>query len=384
VVQTPSSASTTTQVITTRREAVRTLAVASGPALGVYLASRVLVLALLAIVAKVRHHALGHYLTRWDSHWYIQIARHGYAAAIPRGHGTAAQVNLGFFPLLPTLIRVTHWLLRLSFPASGELVTFMAGAAASVGVWWVVRDHYGETIATRATALIFFSPAAVVFTLVYSEGLIIALASITLLALRRRRWIVAGVAAALVTACDPVGCAIIAPCVVAAYAAWRADRDARAWWAPALAPLGIGVFFIYLWIHTGSPFSWYLAQRAGWQAGPMGTGVFYAFYRLCAHGLRDLNSLAKTAALVAAIGIIAIWRRLRPPLEWTVYAAAVLLFGFLSPIVGISPRLLLRGFPLFAIVAAGVSRQRFIVIVTLSAVAMCVLTVASTTIAWTP
>jgi len=275
-------------------------------------------------------------------------------------------------------------LLRLSFPASGELVTFMAGAAASVGVWWVVRDHYGETIATRATALIFFSPAAVVFTLVYSEGLIIALASITLLALRRRRWIVAGVAAALVTACDPVGCAIIAPCVVAAYAAWRADRDARAWWAPALAPLGIGVFFIYLWIHTGSPFSWYLAQRAGWQAGPMGTGVFYAFYRLCAHGLRDLNSLAKTAALVAAIGIIAIWRRLRPPLEWTVYAAAVLLFGFLSPIVGISPRLLLRGFPLFAIVAAGVSRQRFIVIVTLSAVAMCVLTVASTTIAWTP
>ena len=375
---------TTSLVTTTRRRVVRSVVIASGPALGIYLASRVLVLALLGIVATVRHRALGHYLTRWDSHWYIQIARHGYAHAIPRGHGAAAQVNLGFFPLLPLLIRVSHWLTRLSFPASGQMVSFVAGAAAAVGVWWLVRDYYSETIATRATALIFLSPAAVVLTFVYSEGLIIALASLTMLALKRQRWLVAGAAAALVTACDPVGCAIIAPCAVAAYVAWRGDRDARAWIAPLLAPMGIGLFFMYLWFHTGSPFSWYLAQRAGWQAGPMGTGVFYALYRLSAHGLHDLNSVAKTAALVATIGIIAIWRRVRPPLEWSAYAGAVLLFGFLSPIVGISPRLMLRGFPLFAIVAAGVTRQRFVIIVTLSTFAMCVLTVASTTISWTP
>jgi hypothetical protein len=383
-VQTPATSPTTTRVVTPRREVVRTLVVASAPALAIYTASRLVVLALMAIVAKVRHHALGHYLTRWDSHWYITIARHGYAHAIPHGHGNVAQVNLGFFPLLPILMRVVHWLTHLSYPASGEAVTFFVGAVASVGVWWMVRDHYGKTIATRATALVFFSPAAVVFSLVYSEGLIIALASITMLALHRHRWVLAGVAAALATACDPVACAIIAPCVVAAYGAWRSERDARAWWAPALAPVGIGVFFLYLWIHTGSPLSWYLAQRAGWQAGPMGTGVFYAIYRLFNDGFNDLNSLIKTLALLSTIGIVVLWRRLRPPQTWSVYAGAVLLFGFLSPIVGISPRLLLRGFPLFAIVAAGVSRQRFAVILTLSALTMCALSVASTSIAWTP
>ena len=384
VVQTPATSPTTTLLLTPRREVVRTLVVASAPALAIYAASRLVVLALMALVAKVRHHALGHYLTRWDSHWYIQIARHGYAHAIPRGHGSVAQVNLGFFPLLPLLIRLTHWMTRLSFPASGEAVTFVAGAFAAVGVWWMVRDHYGEKIATRATALVFVSPAAVVFSFVYTEGLIIALASITLLALHRRRWILAGVAAALATACDPVASAIIAPCAIAAYTAWRSERDARAWWAPALAPVGIGLFFMYLWIHTGSPLSWYLAQRAGWQAGPMGTGVFYAIYRLFNSGVHDLNSLVKTFAFFAAVGIVVLWRRVRPPLTWTAYAGAVLVFGFLSPIVGISPRLLLRGFPLFAIVAAGVSRQRFVVILTLSALAMCVLSVASTSIAWTP
>ena len=357
---------------------------ASAPALGIYVASRVVVLLTLGIVAKLRHRALGHYLTRWDSHWYIQIARSGYASAIPRGHGNAAQVNLGFFPLLPLLIRLTHWVTSLSYAAAGETLTWCVGAVAAVAVWWLVRDHFGDRVATRATVLIFFSPAAVIFSLVYSEGLIIALVSVTLLALERRRWVMAALAAALATACDPVASAAIIACAVAGYSAWRSDRDARALWALALSPLGIGLFFLYLWIHTGSPFSWYLAQRAGWQAGPMGTGIFYAVYRLFAHGFNDVNSLVKTITFVATIGIVVLWRRSHVPRTWSAYAGAVLVFGLLSPIVGISPRLLLRAFPLFAVVAARVSRQRFVVIAILSALAMCALAVASTTISWTP
>ncbi len=124
-----------------------------------------------------------------------------------------------------------------------ELVTFVTGAAAAIGVWWLVRDHYRDEVATRTTALIFFSPAAMVFSFVYSEGLVIALSSLTLLALGRRRWVLAGAAAALATACDPVASAIVLPCAVAAYVDWRRVRDARAWWAPALAPLGIIGFF---------------------------------------------------------------------------------------------------------------------------------------------
>jgi len=382
-VQPPTTSSATLLVAPSRREAVRRLVVASGPALAIYALSRTLVYVVLGVVAAVRHHPLGHYLTRWDSHWYIQIARHGYATAIPHGHGSV-QVNLGFFPLMPVLIRFTHLVAGVSLPFAGQLVSFLAGATASVGVWWMVRDYYDHHVANRAVALLFFSPAAVVFSLVYSEGLIVTLATITLLALRRRRWVLAGLAAGLASACDPVASAIIVPCLVAAYGAWRSERDARAWWAPALAPSGVVLFFLYLWFHTGSPFSWYLAQRAGWQAGPMGTGILYALYRVLASGMSDLNSVMKTIALVATIGIIVIWRRLRPPVLWSAYAGAVLAFGVMSPIVGISPRLLVRGFPLFAIVAAGVSVARFRMIVALSAVALGVLTVASTTIAWTP
>ncbi len=138
----PHATSPTTRVaVPAKRAEYARLARASAPALGIYVASRVVVLMTLGVVAKLRHHALGHYLTRWDSHWYIQIARSGYASAIPRGHGNAAQVNLGFFPLLPLLIRFTHWVTSLSFAAAGETLTWCVGAAAAVAVWWLVRDR---------------------------------------------------------------------------------------------------------------------------------------------------------------------------------------------------------------------------------------------------
>ena len=147
--QTPATTSATSAVVTPRHEVVRSLVVASGPALGIFLASRLLVLALFSLVAKARHQTVGHYLTRWDSHWYIQIARHGYAHAIPRGHGNIAQVNLGFFPLLPMLIRITHWITRVSFPASGELVSFLAGALAAVSRLGPVRQRQHSVARAR-------------------------------------------------------------------------------------------------------------------------------------------------------------------------------------------------------------------------------------------
>ena len=223
-----------------------------------------------------------------------------------------------------------------------------------------------------------------VFSLIYSEGLIITLASICLWGLERHRWIAAGLAAGLATACDPVATAIVVPCALSAWWAWRDTRDARAWWALTLAPTGVLAFFGYLWIHTGSPWSWYLAQRAGWQAGPFGTGVFYSLYEAADHGVADLTALMKTFGLVVVIVVAVLWRRSTMPRAWAAYVITVVVYGVFSPFVGLSPRLLLRGFPLVTVVAATLTPRRLVVVVALSAVVMCVLSVASTTLAWIP
>ncbi len=142
------------------------------------------------------------------------------------------------------------------------------------------------------------------------------------------------------------------PCVVASMAAIRARREWRSLFAPLLAPLGVGIFFSYLWIHAGSPFEWFFAQRAGWQSGSFGGGVPGAVETVIRHGIANPNATVKTLSLLVALGLLVLYFKAHPPAPWTGYVLAVLCLGMLSPVVGVTPRLLLRNFPLLGVVGA--------------------------------
>jgi hypothetical protein len=352
--------------------------------LGLYVVARGVMLLLLGSVARARNYDIGHYLRAWDGKWYLLIARTGYATHIPPGSGNPAQSDLGFFPLLPLLIRGMHALTHLGWLTCGELVITMAGAAGSVVLWQFLRDQVDAAASTRGLALVLFSPAAVVLSMVYSESLFLLFVSLTLLSLRRRRWFVAGLSAAATSALDPVATAILIPCVWAAYNAIRQRGEWRALVAPLLAPVGLLWFFTYLWRHTGSFFEWFHAQRAGWQSGPLGTGIFYNAGKFAAHFFADQNPAAKSLAFLVAIGLV--WwvaRHGRAPVALA-YALAVLACGALSPIIGISPRLLLRAFPLLAIAGATLPQPRYNQLMAGSLLSMSCLAVMSTSAHWTP
>jgi hypothetical protein len=324
-------------------------------------------------------------LTVWDSNWYLSIASGGYVSRIPPGVGNPAQSDLGFFPLLPLLVRFTHLVTGFGFTVSGLLTTFLVGVAASVAVWWMLRDVFGATGADRGTALVFFSPGALVLSLVYSEGVTILLVACTLLALRRERWVVAGVCAALAATADPVAGAVIVPCIVAAVVAIRTERDWRALAAPILTPLGVLAFFGYLWAHTGSPFEYFRAQRAGWQSGAYFDGIPTALGQLFGHGLASINEGVKGVSVLVAIGLLVLFFRARPPATWIGYVVGVLVLGAMSPIIGVTPRLLLRGFPLLGVVGAKLPPLWFEVVLGLSALCMAALGIlAMGGTLWTP
>ena len=206
-----------------------------------YLASRAGMLLVASATASDTHQPLSQSLTVWDSFWYLSIASGGYVHHIPPGHGNPAQSNLGFFPLIPVLTWITHEVTRFGVSVSGLLTTFVLGLAAAVAVWWMLRDVFGQKGADRGTALVFFSPGALVLSLVYTEAATILMVACALMALRRQRWVVAGLCAAVATTADPVGIAVVVPCVVAAVLAIRDRREWRALWAPALAPARRGV-----------------------------------------------------------------------------------------------------------------------------------------------
>jgi hypothetical protein len=342
------------------------------PAL-LYLASRGGMLLVASATSSDRHQSLASSLTVWDSTWYLSIARGGYVGHIPPGTGNPAQSNLGFFPLLPLLVRATHEVTRFGYSVSGLVTTSVLGLAAAVAVWWMLRDVFGPTGADRGTALVVFSPGALVLSLVYSEAATVLLVACTLLALRRRRWVVAGLCAALATAADPVTTAVIVPCVVGAWIAVRDRREWRSLWAPLLAPLGIATFFLYLWAHTGSPLEYFRAQRAGWQGGTYFGGIPVAFWHLFTHFFADPDYAVKAVSAVVCVGLLVIFFRARPPATWVGYVIAVLVLGAVSPVIGVTPRLLLRGFPLLGVVGAKLPPLWFEAVLGLSALCMAAL-----------
>jgi hypothetical protein len=338
-----------------------------------YLASRAGMLLVASATSSDTHQPLSKSLTSWDSFWYLSIASGGYVRHIPPGHGNPAQSNLGFFPLLPLLTWITHEVTRFGVSVSGLLTTFVLGLAAAVAVWWMLRDVLGQTGADRGTALVFFSPGALVLSLVYTEAATVLLVACTLMALRRRRWVVAGVCAAVATTADPVAIAVVVPCVVAAVVAIRDRREWGSLWAPVLAPVGVATFFTYLWAHAGSPFEYFRAQRAGWQGGTYFDGIPGSLDHLFVHWFADPDFAVKGVSAIVAVGLLVVFFRARPPATWVGYVIAVLAFGAISPVIGVTPRLLLRGFPLLGVVGAKLPPLWFEAVLGLSALGMAAL-----------
>ncbi|HSN02558.1 MAG TPA: hypothetical protein VLS91_03645, partial [Acidimicrobiales bacterium] len=345
---------------------------------------RAVVWSLFGALGVSEGHSVMHLIGSWDSKWYLTVAQNGYATSIPAGLGKLTQTDLGFFPLLPILIRATHVVTGLGFGVSAVLTTTVLGALGAVALWWLLADTFDLAAAELGTAFVFFSPAAFVLAMFYSESAIILFVSLCLLWLGRRRWILAGLAAARATSADPVAVAVVVPCVVAAVGAIRSRRDYAALAAPLIAPLGVGAFFVYLWAHTGSLFEWFHAQRNGWQEGAYGSGLPHAFADVWNLGFANPNDTVRVASAFAAIAMLMVLARVRPPLTWTAYVLAVLAMGLFSPIVGITPRLLLRGFPIFAVLGVGRGPRSGAALLVLSTSALAVLTILSATWHWTP
>jgi Gpi18-like mannosyltransferase len=241
-------------------------------AIGVYLASRALLIVVAFVNGALRHHSFSHELAQWDGLWYRELADHGYP-----GHVTHVQSTLGFFPLYPGLI----WLIShafvipfahyqiLSSTLAGVLLSGFGGLVATVLVGRLAASWWGEWTARRAILIFCLFPGSVVFSMVYAEGLMLPLAAGCILALQKRRWLLAGVLAGIATATEPEALVLILVCAVSAALELRRrgihDRAAlRSLFAPALSTLGAGAFAIFLWAWTGTPFASLIAQRDGW------------------------------------------------------------------------------------------------------------------------
>jgi hypothetical protein len=338
------------------------------PALVAYLGTRLLLLVVLVLDAALRNHSLTHEIGNWDGWWYGQLAAHGYPV-----HASHVQTTLGFFPLFSILMWLVRPLAFGSYIAAGMVLSLIGGLITAVIVQRLATDWWDEAAGKRAAVIFCLFPGSVVFSMAYSEGLLLPLAAGCLLALQHRRWVLAGLLAGLATAVEPDAAALIVVCGVAALLelrrrGWNLRAARRSLWAPALSVSGLGAFAIFLWAWTGTPLATFQAQHYGWQektdpialvhlARRLGDQISFTHFN---HPTINLNYVVGIGgALFLFVGLALLFKqRGRIPVEAMLWTLGISFLAITSEYVPPNPRLLITAFPAVIVFARYLERRR--------------------------
>jgi len=319
-------------------------------------------------------------LAAWDGGWYLTAAQHGWPHAVPVASGWPAYSTLAFFPAFPFAIRALAFI-GFSYLIAGLLAALIFQVAMAVLLWMLVKDIWGEAAADRGMLLFLFGPGAVVFTLIYSEPMLLAASAACLLALRRRWWVAAGVLAAIGTAVRPVGVALVGVCIWEAVRALRSDREWRAIVAPVLSPLGVVAWTGYLWAHTGDPFIWSKAEKAWDDSFDPLTLITRFFLTEVTHAGQRLPHYLPVAGALFCLVALLLLIKAKPPAALLVFSVIVVFISVSSRIVGLRPRLIETAFPLVFVFGYWIKGTLYSVLLACAGVALgalVFLTLAST------
>ena len=311
-------------------------------------------------------------LTSWDGLWYIDLIRFGYPRSVPPDvtyfHDEA---RAAFFPLFPMLGRAADRVLPAGDTFAVLILNVVLGLIAVVLIGMLAQRLYGERVGRTTATLVTLFPGSFVLSFAYSEALMIVLAAAAMHMLLDRRWMAAGVFAALTTATRPNGLAIVVCCAVAAIAELRADRDTDRAAAPGvggdrrailsvlLAPLGFVAFQLWLGRHAGETGVWFRVQREAWDEGAsFGWTAVKNTVQAVVTPLTSPTDTITAITLVATVILVVFAWRARLPAWMTAYSWAVLVLMLTPSTVTARPRFLFTAFPLLIGAAVWFERRR--------------------------
>jgi hypothetical protein len=314
----------------------------------------VLVLAVAAAGAGRSAHAR---LVRWDAQWYAGIARAGYGHTVLHPDGRHLS-DYAFFPLLPVLERAVAAVSGLAYVDAGLVVTWLATGCAAWGLYAVGAHLHGPRVGVLLAVLWSVVPVAAVTSMAYSEALFTALAAGAVLATLRRRWLLAGLLAALAGLTRPVGVAVVVAVAVPALVEVVRTREPRAAAGMLLAPLGFVGYLAWVGVRTGAPLG-YFRVAEGWGNGFDGGRAFGGWVLGLLAGERWWQGLLVLAGVLALVGLLVLAARDRQPLPLLLLGAGLLGLALTtSGYFGSKPRYLLPAFPLLLPLALRLSHLR--------------------------
>lgn len=330
---------------------------------------------------------------QWDATHFIRIAQHGYATSLAQ-----PRYDEAFFPLLPLLIRGVM-AFGIGPVAAALAINTLALVVACRYLYDLAEATVGAGLGSRAVLFLTLFPTALFLVVPYSEALFLAGAVPSFLFARQRRWLPAGIAAAVAVGSRPVGIFLVAGLVVESMRQKRFSvgdiRSAAVGLVVALLPLL--VYGGYLWSTRGSPVYFLTAQRVSWQrtfVGPVTSftnsvdgmlsvrvdpGPFADLRRYW----RMAESAGEIAAVILAV-VVVVWSVRRREWGWATFVGLTTSALATSTYYYSVPRMLLSLFPVMLFLAAVTRAHRTIYFAALSVsvIGLCLGTVLFTHRFW--
>lgn len=213
-----------------------------------------------------RTHAFWDTFARYDTGWYVGIARDGYRFV------EGGRSNLAFFPAYPMAMRAAGLALGgrpSDYFLGGVLVSWVAYVLGMVALFQLARQDLDDDGAWRAVVLASVFPFAFFFGVAYSESLFVASMVTSMYGFRTGRWTLAGASGALAV-CARVNGIMALPAL--AWLAWEGSggtlRERRPWLALGAVVAGFCGWCAYVYGLSGNPFEWASSiQRWGYEPG---------------------------------------------------------------------------------------------------------------------
>lgn len=261
---------------------------------------------------------------RWDSGWYLDILRQGYASTLDPDRPS----SIAFFPAFPLVTRAVAVVTRTSDPLAAFLVVVVAFFWALTYLYRLARMDLSADAAQAALMFAVFYPYAVYFSALYTESLFLLVAVGAFYHFRRGDLVRAGLFGLVAGLTRPNGCMLALPLGLLALIELARSRGWLSRPSGGAAPLpiawlagrllaasmpvaGVVAYSAYVYHLTGDPLAWATAQRAwgrgvdslmqlvGARQAMVATQGVYAYTRVYA--------VEVTNALAALFALVAIW-----------------------------------------------------------------------------
>ncbi len=293
---------------------------------------------------------------RWDSHWYLGIADHGYY------YKPGEQSSVAFFPLYPLVIRFIATLTHLNSALVGVLLSILFTLCSCFYLFLLAKQLWNnEETGIRSVVFLLIFPVSFFLLSIYTESLFLLLSIASFYYAHTKRWGVAIACAMLLTATRFTGILIVLPLLLLyTEQRWGSFKQffRPAFFGILCIPLGLLLFSAHLWVTYKDPLLFLKSQKQWFRTTnitPKGLTDSYKKY------ISDYKHVSKAATplpvatrlidigftLLFIILTCAAWFIL--PRSHALFSTFLLIVPLLTGTFQSMPRFALSAFPLFLV-----------------------------------